>query len=59
MKQKSEKLTDLCGCVWEIQEGIWVCGKRCPKHSKPKSKRPHSARVFWFLGLKMFRVHTG
>jgi len=45
MKKKSEKLTDLCGCVWEIQEGIWVCVKRCPKHSKPKSKRPYRSKA--------------
>jgi hypothetical protein len=45
MKKKSEKLTDLCGCVWEIQEGIWVCVKRCPKHSKPRSKRPYRPKA--------------
>jgi hypothetical protein len=45
MKKKSEKLTDLCGCVWEIQEGVWVCVKRCPKHSKPKSKRPYRPKA--------------
>jgi hypothetical protein len=45
MKKKSEKLTDLCGCVWEIQEDIWVCVKHCHKHSKPKSKRPHRPKA--------------
>ena len=37
---KVEKLTDLCGCEWEIREGIWICVKRCLKHSKKKSRRP-------------------
>ena len=45
MKRKSEKLTDLYGCIWEIQEGIWVCVKRCSKHSKPKSKRPYRPKA--------------
>ena len=37
--------TDLCGCEWEEIKGIWVCTKRCEKHSKPKPKpefRPKS-----------------
>lgn len=45
MKKKSEKLTDLCGCVWDIQEGIWVCVKRCSKHSKPKPKRAYRPKA--------------
>ncbi|UCG36343.1 MAG: hypothetical protein JSV64_06965 [Candidatus Bathyarchaeota archaeon] len=31
---------DLCGCVWEIKEGVWICVKRCGKHRKPKKKPP-------------------
>jgi len=40
-----ETRTDLCGCVFEIQEGIMVCVKRCPKHSRPKRKRPFRAKA--------------
>jgi hypothetical protein len=40
-----ERRTDLCGCVFEIQEGIMVCVKRCPKHSRPKKKRPFRAKA--------------
>ena len=36
---------DLCGCVYEIQEGIMVCVKRCKKHSRPKRKRPFRAKA--------------
>ncbi|MCK4478280.1 hypothetical protein KAU88_07115 [Candidatus Bathyarchaeota archaeon] len=36
---------DVCGCVWEIQGDVWVCVKRCRKHSKPKKKRPFRAKA--------------
>ena len=35
-----EQRTDICGCIFDIQQGIMVCVKRCSKHSKPKRKRP-------------------
>jgi hypothetical protein len=40
-----EKKTDLCGCVFEIEKGIMVCVKRCPKHSRPKRKRPFRSKA--------------
>ncbi|MCW4016269.1 MAG: hypothetical protein NWF06_07860 [Candidatus Bathyarchaeota archaeon] len=40
-----DRRTDLCGCVFEIEEGIMVCVKRCPKHSRPKRKRPFRAKA--------------
>lgn len=41
----TETLTDICGCVFEVQKGIFVCVKRCPKHSKPKPKRPYRPKA--------------
>ena len=43
--KKSERIADLCGCIWEIQEDIWVCVVRCRKHKKPKSKRPYRPKA--------------
>jgi hypothetical protein len=40
-----ERRTDICGCVFEIREGIMVCVKRCKKHSRPKKKRPFRAKA--------------
>jgi hypothetical protein len=40
-----ERRTDICGCVFEIQEGIMVCVKRCKKHSRPKRKRPFRSKA--------------
>ena len=40
-----DKKTDLCGCVFEIEKGIMVCVTRCPKHTRPKRKRPFRAKA--------------
>jgi hypothetical protein len=40
-----ETRKDLCGCIFEIQEGMMVCVKRCQRHSRPKRKRPFRAKA--------------
>ena len=58
----AETRTDLCGCVFEIEQGIIVCVKRCPKHSRPKRKRPLRAKAEcvrpWKVESEIFLMGT-
>ena len=41
----SKAVQELLNIVFEIQKGIMVCVKRCPKHSSPKKRRPFRAKA--------------